>query len=223
MSFWQRRVGPLRLLVLLNLLLAAGLAWLWVDEHAVLRSLAWVAPKALSPDITLPANAPGVADAAQFAVILERPLFAPDRRQPPPPTPPAPPPPPDPLADIQIVGVFSGETVGMLARIEGKVRRVKVNDKVGPWTLKSIEGRDITFAQDGKNRKLRLAYARLNAVLPKAATAPTLAPAGSMPPGSLAHARAAAQQSVLDITRERLRRLNEFRVTEGLPPLENLP
>jgi len=201
-SFWQRRVGPLRLLVLLNLLLAAGLAWLWVDEHAVLRSLAWVAPKALSPDITLPANSSGAADLAQFAVILERPLFAPDRRQPPPPAPPAPPPPPDPLANIQISGIFTGDNAGILARVEGKLRRIKLNEAIGPWTLKSIDDRDILFSQGDQDRKLRLNYAKI------------------APPGA-PQAMPGAPQNTQDEARERLKRRNELRVSRGLPPISN--
>ena len=216
MSFWQRRVGPLRLLVLLNLLLAAGLAWLWVDEHAVLRSLAWVAPKALSPDITLPANAPGATDLAQFAVILERPLFAPDRRQPPPPAPPAPPPPPDPLANIQISGIFTGDNAGILARVEGKLRRIKLNEAIGPWTLKSIDDRDILFSQGDQDRKLRLNYAKLNVPVAQAPVAkPVIAPPGAP------QAMPGAPQNTQDEARERLKRRNELRVSRGLPPISN--
>jgi hypothetical protein len=218
MSLWLRRVGPLRLLALLNLLLAAGLTWLWVDEHAVLRSLAWVAPKSLAPEIKLPAasglGVGAAADAAQFAVILDRPLFAPDRRQPPPPPPPAPPPPPDPLADMQIVGIFTGDNAGILARVDGKLRRIKVKEAVGPWTLKSIDGRDILFTQGDQDRKLRLAYAKLNA---PAAQAPVAANAAMPPPGL--QPAAGLPQNAQDEVRERLKRRNELRASRGLPPV----
>lgn len=212
------RLGPVRLLLLLIVLLAAGLAWLWVDQHGQWRNLAWTAPKAILPELKVPfgevqANAPAPA---QFASLLERPLFAPDRRPPPPPPPPAPPvaaPPPDPLANIQIQGIFSGENAGILARVDGKVRRIKLNEAVGPWTLKSVDGRDVTFGQGEENRKLRLDYARLDTVAPKAA-AP--APADGAP-ASPAAGVAGLPQNLQDEARERLRRRNEIRAARGLP------
>lgn len=210
------RLGPVRLLLLLILLLAGGLAWLWVDQQGHWRNLAWTPPKALPPDIKVPVSATpadGLAQ-AQSAAIVARPLFAPDRRPPPPPAPPAPPvapPPPDPLANIQIQGIFSGENTGILARVNGKVRRIKVNDSVGPWTLKSIDGRDVTFTQGEENRQLRLAYARLDTVAPKAP-----APAAGTPGGPAAGA-AGLPQNAQDEARERLRRRNEIRAARGLP------
>ncbi len=221
-------INPVRVLMSMVLILSIALGWMWVEPNGQLRDLAWVAPAMVRPDTKmLPIDLKGgpVNAGANYSVVLDRPIFAPDRRPPPPPSPPKPPPPPDPLADIQIVGVFSGETAGMLARIDGKIRRVKLNDKVGSWTLKKIEGRDITFAQDEQTRKLRLIYARLDTASPKVVkvSSTPLSTSTGLVPGTLAHAQVAAQQSVQDVTRERLRRLNEFRVSEGLPPLENLP
>ena len=40
------RLAPVRLLLLLILLLAGGLAWLWFDERGQWRNLTWTAPKA---------------------------------------------------------------------------------------------------------------------------------------------------------------------------------
>ena len=215
------RVGPLRLLLLLILLVAGGLAWMWFDQHAQLRNLAWVAPKALPPDIKVPAGPPKAgsiaSDASLFAVVLERPLFAPDRRPPPPPPPPTPPPPPDPLANIQIQGIFSGASAGIIARVEGKMRRVKINESIGPWTLKSIDGRDVTFTKGQENRKLRLTYARLDAPTPQAVAAkvpPAQAPAKAPAPGAVSPPQGAQDQA-----REILRRRNELRTSRGLPPL----
>lgn len=215
MNFGPVRFGPLRFLLLLILLLAGGLAWMWFDQHAQLRNLAWVAPKALPPDIKVPAGPPkagAVADEASlYAAVLDRPLFAPDRRPPPPPAPPAPPPPPDPLANIQIHGIFSGANAGILARVDGKLRRIKINETIGPWTLKSIDGRDVTFAQGEENRKLRLAYARLDAPIPQAAAAK--APAAPAP------SAVSVSQQAQDEVRERLQRRNALRASRGLPPL----
>jgi hypothetical protein len=223
MSFSPLRFGPLRFLLLLTLLAAAGLAWMWFDEHVQLRGPTWVAPKAIAPDIKVPVNpqAAGTtaSDPVRFAAILERPLFAPDRRPPPPPPPPTPPPPPDPFATVQIQGIFSGTQSGILARVDGKSRRVKINETIGNWTLKSIDGRDATFTQGDETRKLRLAYAKLDAPTPPAVKAspppaPTAAAPTTMPAGA-----ANLPRTPQDEGREILRRRNELRTSRGLPPI----
>lgn len=205
------RFGPLQFMLLLALLLSGYLAWMWVDEHAHLRNLNWAPPKALPPDIkapTSPQKNTAASNPALYAVLMERPVFAPDRRPPPPP---APPPPPDPLADIQISGIFSGANAGILARIGGKLRRVKVNEDVGSWTLKSIDGRDITFTQGTNNRQLRLAYARLNTPIQTPVAVANKAPGSPAPTGAPLDPR--------DEARERLRVRNEARAARGFPPI----
>ncbi len=218
MNFSPLRFGPLRLLLLLSLLLAAGLAWMWFDEHAQMRSLVWVAPKPLAPDIkgAVAASQTSAVDPTPFASIVERPLFAPDRRPPPPPPAATLAPPPDPLANIQIHGIFSGVNAGILARVDGTLRRVKINENIGPWTLKSIDGRDVTFTQGPENRQIRLAYARLDT-----AVAPVAAAAGNPPAAqaSVFGSPVPLDQKTQDETRERLRRRNELRASRGLPPL----
>ena len=228
MKFSLLRLGPLRFLLLLSLLLAAGLAWLWFDEHAQVRSLAWVAPKALAPDLKVPASMPqpgaSASNQAAYAAILERPVFAPDRRPPPPPPPPTPPPPPDPLADIQIRGIFSGASVGILARVDGKLRRIKIDENIGPWTLKSIDGRDVTFTQGEQSRQLRLAYARLDTVAAPV-VAPPVAKATVDPPNAspnappLAPSPTSLDQKAQEEVRDRIRRINQLRASRGIRPL----
>ena len=217
-------LAPVRLLLLLTALLAGGLAWLWFDQAGVLRNVNWVAPAPLKPELgkvsSTPPNAVG-SNPTQYLAMLERPLFAPDRRPPPPPAPPAPPaapPPPDPLANIQISGIFSGASPGIIARIDGKLRRVKVNEAIGPWTLKSIEGRDVTFVQGGDTRQLRLKYSSLGIVLPQAATvaAQVLAAPSS---GGQPFDAIAFKQKLQDEARETLRRRNQTRAERGLPLL----
>jgi hypothetical protein len=151
-----------------------------------------------------------------FAVILERPLFAPDRRPPPPP---AAAPPPDPFATIKIQGIFSGANAGILANVDNKTRRVKINETIGNWTLKSINGRDITFTQGDDHRTVRLTYARLDAPASQnqkanAQAAPTPASAATPAPGVVS-----LPQMAQDEARERLRRRNELRTSRGLPPV----
>ena len=216
--------GPIRILLVLNLLLAGGLAWLWFDENGHPRDLAWTPPAPLAPEIARPPKktsdttwgSASAANPSQYLALLERPLFAPDRRPPPPPAPPAAPPPPDPLANIQITGVFTGDLAGIIANVDGKARRIRVNDNVGAWTLKSVAGRDVTFAQGSDSRQLRLNYSRLGPpVVQAAATGNTTG--GAAMQGGQSQAAAGALQNAQDEGRERLRRRNEIRAARGLP------
>ena len=153
---------PVRLLLLLVVVGSAGLASLWVDEQGQWRNITWTVPVTIAPDIKMPVNPlSGVRTTApvSYASNQERPLFTPDRRPPPPPPPPAP---PDPFIGIQIFGIYTGSNGGILARIEGRVRRVKFNESIGGWTLKSVEGRQINFVQGEQTRQLRLEYSKLN-------------------------------------------------------------
>ena len=182
-------IGPLHILAVVNLGLAAGLASLWLDPNGQpLPEMAWTSPSAVSPEIVEPEWAiladPQVGKPGAYPEILARPIFAVDRRPPPPPAPPKPPvqapppPPPDPFASVQLTGLFSGENGGVLALVQGKMRRVKIGQQIGAWTLQAIDGREATFKQGEQERKLRLAYAKLNVPLPvpAAAAAPSLWP-----------------------------------------------
>lgn len=207
------KLGPVRVLLFVILLLACGLGWMWFDQQGQLRNVTWVAPAALAPDLKGlgASNSPGGAQAinpTQFLAILERPIFAPDRRPPPPP---APPPPPDPMADVKIVGIFSGANAGVLAFFDGKVRRVKVNENIGAWTLKSVEGRAINFTQGDESKQLHLAYSTLGLQVPKAASTAAQSLIGSSTVG------ASIVQSAQEEGRERFRRANELRASRGLP------
>lgn len=211
------KITAVRVLLLVVALLSAGLASLWVDTQGHWLNLVWRAPAAKNPDVQPPAGLKLMVaspTAGSYASIQERPLFAPDRRPPPPPAPPAPPPPPDPLADIQIYGVFSGANSGILARVEGKMRRVKVDERLGEWVLKAIDGRNVTFAKGDEKRQLKLAYAPLGVRAPQ--NAPANAPNANRPSGGLGSAAAQNQQ---DEARDILRRRNEARAAKGLPLL----
>lgn len=205
-----------RFLWLLNIGLALALAWLWVDETGQPRPQVWAAPAALAPGATAAAAAPTAAvpgNPAQYMAILDRPLFAPDRRPPPPPEPPAPPPPPDPFATLVLYGLFgSGDTGGLLANIDGRLRRVRLGERVGEWVFKSIQGRSVVFANGDTERSLTL-VPQLGARKPPAAN--NLAPPSGVP--GFPPDRQAQMQADQEAARERLRRRNEILQKAGLP------
>lgn len=104
-------------LILVNVALAAVLAWYWLDADGHVRNAHWSPPSPINPE--WPPNAAAkttVPDTSTFLVTLERPLFSPSRRPPPPPKPVTSDAMPevDPLAGMQIVGIYgSGERGGI--------------------------------------------------------------------------------------------------------------
>lgn len=158
----------LHLLFAINVALGLALAWLWVAPDGTLRNTHWKVPAPQTADFAgmLPAL-PGVAsaDTSQFIAMLDRPLFSSSRRPPPPPPPPqtqasAP---VDSLSTASLSGLFFGDGGGgIILNISGKSRRVRLNDTVDGWTVKSIEGRSVTFVRGGENRILQLPRAVLS-------------------------------------------------------------
>lgn len=216
MKIGTLRLGALAFLILVILGLSGSVAWLWVDEHGHWRELSWIPPKALPPELKVPDNPmqnslmPG--DPAQFVTILSRPLFAPDRRPPPPPPPPAAEPPPDPFANIKIYGIFSGANGGILARVDDKMKRIRIGETVGAWALKSTNGREVAFEQGDEKRSLSLSYTRLDTPTPQAIAANTPQPPPR--PGNTSTA-----SNAQDETRARLERRNALRASRGMPPV----
>jgi hypothetical protein len=150
----------------------------------------------------------------QYPAILERPLFAADRKPPPPPpvAPVA-----DPMSDVQITGLLSGDNGGALARVAGVARRIMLGQGIRDWVLKSVEGRTATFARGDETRQLQLVYSQFGVPVPRAApNRPTsaAAPVGAADPAAL-------QSQFMDEARERLRRTNEVRAKHGIPLLND--
>lgn len=206
------RFKPVHGLILLNVALAAGLAYLWVDEQGHPRDLSWTPPAPLVPDTQAHVMVNSVGsepDMVAFAQVLERPLFSPTRRPPPPPKPPAPPPPPDPLANVHIYGIFVGEeegTGGMLVSISGKVRRVTTADDVSGWKIKALKDREVTLVRGEETRVLRLVQARPTSVPKPGVVAPPPRPvAGASAAPAVPMSPANAERA------ERRRRLAESR------------
>lgn len=203
------------LLIALNLALVGGLAYLWLDTQGQPRNIHWRAPSAQKPMLTapvLPSPAWNEADVSHFIAILDRPLFSPSRRQPPPPPPPAQPV-VDPFGSVQLFGLFTNENGGgIVARIDGKIRRMQVKENLGEWTLKSVKDRDATFEHGSETRVLNLAHVRAPTPPPKAPVPGQPAPTAAAPAGVSTQAQRMQAEE-----RERVRMLNEFRAKVGAP------
>ena len=231
----------IRILVAIGAVLALVLAWMWFGADGKPRNVHWQPPQPLQPDfagMVPPLPAQESTDLNRFVATLERPLFSPTRRPPPPPPPPVvapPPPPPDPLAKIQLFGIFSqeGGGGGIIARVDGKLQRVRVQEKIGNWVVKSVANRSVTLVSGGRTRVLELVHAKAPAAgAPgSAAAAPAGAPprairgaaaarSAAAPAESAATAQPAApRRSREEILAARKIERNAARAKAGLPPL----
>lgn len=207
-----------RILLLLNIALGLALAWLWLDETGQPRPNNWVAPAPLvstgaAANAGVSPTASGISNPAQYMAILDRPMFAPDRRPPPPPEPPAPPPPPDPLANFTLYGVYgTGEQGGILIKSDGRVRRIRAGEGLGDWTVQAVQGRQVTLIRADETRTLTLAH--VYGARPKTDVPQPIASAGTP---SVPLDRQAMQAQAMDEARERLRQRNELFRKAGLP------
>lgn len=215
----------MHILVALNAVLVLALLAMWFDAGGQLRNARWPLPAAIKPDFAAmlaPLAMQRTDDVSRFVATLDRPLFSPTRRPPPPP---APAPPPDPLANIQLFGVYSGpEGGGLIARVDGKMRRANLKDKIGDWTITRIVDRDVTFARGAEVRVVTLAKRQpaTAAPAPAGAATPSQVIPGQPAPGRLSAEelmRMTPAQRIVEENRERLRYLNEMRIKNGLPPI----
>lgn len=188
-------------LAVLNLLLAGVLLWQWVDPQGGLRNVHWQPPAPIKPALDSPSAASAAlrdAGTGRVVALLERPVFSPTRR---PPLPPVvakvvPPPPPDPLNTLHLYGMFSGsEGGGVIARVDGKMRRVKISEPVGDWKLKAISGSNAVFGRGSEIRTVPLVQVKQagsagsvsSTTAPPAPPAPTTAAAPpAQPPATAA-------------------------------------
>lgn len=182
------------LLVALNVGLAVLLAALWLTPQGGLRNIAWLPPAPVKPEFAsaVAANAP--TDPAGLMASVDRPLFSPSRLPPPVKAAGAPEPPPDPLANIRLHGIYAGQDVGgIIATVDGKSRRFRLNESVGEWKVASIKDRDVTFTRGGETRVIRLAIP------------------GRIQPSGVSAASGAATQAPVDGTGDRRQRFIEGR------------
>ncbi|WP_342131710.1 hypothetical protein [Hydrogenophaga sp. OTU3427] len=205
---------PVRILLVVLLGLGVALTSLWVDEQGQPRVVAWQVPPPVDPAVP-DVNALPTPSLAPPEQLLARPLFTPDRKPLPPPPPPKPAPPPDPMASVRLFGVISGETSGIIAQIDGTVKRVMLEQNIGAWKLSGIDGRKVTFVRDGESRDLMLAYNPLGAApeLPAVAAAGRAPVAGAR--GAAPDPAGVAERTQNDL-RERQRARAELRARAGM-------
>jgi len=199
-------------LLVCNLALVLGLVAVWMDWNGQWRNIRWVAPNgqpvALAEAKLLNGASASDQDIGRYMVVLDKPLFSPTRRPPPPPPPPAPPPPVDPLANIQLLGVYGGKDVGgIIARIDGKVQRVHLKETVGPWTITEIHDRNVTFVNGDQTRVLTLVHVVAPRATTQAAADPAPMPLGRPDVAAIQQREHAEVQKRMDERRELFKKL----------------
>ena len=120
------------------------------------------------------------------------------------------------MAGLTLYGIFSGpEFSGIVARINDRVRRVRVGEPLGEWTVQSVQGREVTFSRGEETRGVQLVHA-----FGPRAEAPVVQ--GAAPSGAMGAPldRSAIQQKEQEAARERLRQRNELFRKAGLPPVK---
>ena len=156
-------------LPLLGLICAALvmlLASLWLEPSGQLRHTRWLPPAPITADylqMLPPLTEPAPSSTSRFLALLERPLFSETRRPPPPPPPPNPvAPPPDTLSTAQLVAVFTGAQLqGVILRVQDKNRRLRLNEAIDGWVLRSVHSQGAVFEHSGQVRQLSLQRAKV--------------------------------------------------------------
>lgn len=212
------RQHVLPLLVALNLALGGLLAWLWLTPEGEWRDLRWQPPPAVPPALAETKPLPEFdVDVVRYVATLERPLFLPTRRPPPKPEEVAAAPAPDPLPDIRLLGLYGNEQVGgMIANIDGKVRRVKVGESIGTWSVKEVRRTEVVVARADDVRTIELKRGPAEVV---ALGAEAEGSSAMSAPTTRASSSDARRQRDIERARNQVRRMNALRARSGLPPL----
>lgn len=203
----------LPLLAVLDLGLLAWVLSLWFNAQGEPIGTRWQAPAAVVPTIDPgPALPQAQVDLSRFVATLERPLFVPTRR-PPPPAPPASAPAVEPLPPMRLMAVYgNADGGGVLVALDGRVKRLKLGDAIGNWTVKSLQRNSVELARGDEVTIIELKRST--------GTEQALAAASG---GDAALPAAAAVDAVrareLEERRRAAIRRNERRARSGLPPL----
>jgi hypothetical protein len=210
----------LLLLAALNLALAALLAWLWLTPQGELRNVRWLPPEPVRPVLADAAPLPAFEiDANRYVATLERPLFAPTRRPPPPPLQAASAPAAEVLPDIRLLGVYGNKDAGgVVASVDGKVRRLRIGEAIGGWSVKGVRGGELVVARGDETRSFELKRST-GAEPPAASAGSSAAGAGTAAvpaTGGTPTAGQTAHQKDVERAREQVRRVNVARARKGM-------
>ena len=146
----RRLVLPL--LALATLALLGLLAWLWITPQGQWVGVTWQPPAPIKPSLDGPSGLPQTGvELGRYVATLERPLFVASRRPPPPPPAASAPIVVDTPPDLRVLGLYGrkgdGATIGgMIARVDGQVKRLRIGDSVGRWTLKALRPGEAVLA-----------------------------------------------------------------------------
>ena len=157
---------------------------MWFHRDGRLRNIHWQPPPAQTQDFasmvpTLPGRQQ--SDTSRFLAMLDRPLFSPTRRPPPPPPPPAPVEAQEPLPNVHLYGLYGGDgSGGAIVRVDGKNRRVRLNESINGWKLSAIGERSITFKRGTRSRSIDLVHVIPRSDAAKPSTE-SVAPAAQVP------------------------------------------
>ena len=162
----------------LNVVLVFGLLGAWFKPDGSLRNVHWIPPEPMSVDYlgsvpVLPAR--NAIDMGRVVAMTDRPLFVAGRRPPPPPPPSSATEeaPVDNLSTAKVLGLYAGNGIGgVVLNIAGKNRRLRLQEVVDGWTLKSIEGKAVVFERSGQTRTLQLTRALFKGGAPSGAPLP---------------------------------------------------
>lgn len=207
-------------LTAIALALGALLGWQWMTPDGRVKGVTWSPPAPVKPALEAPPPLPDTGvEASRFVATLERPLFVPSRRPPPPPSVAAAPPPVDTPPDVRVLGIYgrSGESAGpggMIARVDGQVKRLRVGDSVGRWTLKEVRAGEVVLAAGESVQTFPLRRAAADEpALPLSADNAAPGAAGRPPSAQ------AMLQKEIEQARQNVRRINALRARSGMPPV----
>lgn len=214
----------LPLLVLINLALLGMLLSLWLTRDGRIRPVHWQPPEPLAVTLDGRVRVPHTGvDLARYAATLERPLFAPSRR---------PPPPPQPqkvtevMPTVRVLAIYgalapSGAAsaaaagAGAIARVDGAVRRLRVGDRIGNWSVEQIGRAEVVLSQGSERQSFALHRGKADddSGVPKSAASASVG-AGNPSVSSRPALDAARREAIAQI-----RAMNARRARSGLPPL----
>lgn len=202
-----------------SLLAAAALCAAALLFLALTGDWHWTAPSAQLPrEDSLRAEALVLTRATPESLqqMVERPLLQPDRR---PPAVEKAAAEPDPMANLQLLGVFgSGAAGGVVLKTGDRVSRLRLGERTGPWTLQAVHAAQADFvASDGRRHSLLLPRQ------PQPGAMPEIAPASPAPLTTVSPAADAAPISPEMAERARLRAERAAAIAERMrnkPPVQ---